>query len=76
MESNCCFCIEGRGYGGRIVLLILHFSLAEAPYIHQPRKDYCLLPTVNDLTLREISELHFFQHLSDIAFWQVVLAES
>lgn len=76
MESNCGFCIEGRGYGGRIALLILHFSQAEAPYTQEPRKDYRLLTTMNDLALGEIFELHFFQHLSDIAFWQVVLAES
>lgn len=71
VESNCWFCIKGGGYGGRIALLILRFSLA-----HEPRKDYCLLPTPDDLTLQDIFELHFFQHLSDFAFWQAVLAES
>lgn len=76
MESNCCFCIEGRGCDGRIALLILHFSLAEASYVCEPRKHGCLVPTLNDLALWEIFELHLFQHLSDSAFWQAVLTET
>lgn len=56
-------------------MLILQFSQAEVPYIHEPRKNYCLLSTPNDLTLWDISERHFFQQFSDTAFWQVVLAE-
>lgn len=75
VESNCWVCIKGRGYSGRIILLILQLSQAEVLYIHEPRKNYCLLSTPNDLTLWDIIERHFFQQLSDTAFWQAVLAE-
>lgn len=56
-------------------MLILQFSQAEVPYIHEARKNYCLLSTPNDLTLWDIFGRHFFQQLSDTAFWQAVLAE-